>query len=175
MKEVKEKNKIILNKKTKNGSVLIELLFYIGLFAITSIVVINAMIAMTKSFKETALQSEFGQSGTIMERMSREIRSAHSINSISSYDLRLNTKDSNGVDKIVEVVFVGPNIQLLENNIFVGNLNTPNIIVNGIAFSQITTTKGKAVRIILSIQSTKDAMNRTQNFYDTIVLRGDYQ
>ena len=32
MKEVQEKNKIILNKKTENGSALLELLFYISLF-----------------------------------------------------------------------------------------------------------------------------------------------
>lgn len=161
--------------KTKNGYAILELLFYIAFFSVLSLVVINAMITMSKSFKETTIQAELVQSGTIMERMSREIRQASDISSISANDLVLNT----GVNKKVEFKFISdePDIQLWENsgsNIFTGNLNTPNIIVTALTFTQIITTKGKAVKILLTVKSTNDVSGRTQNFYDTIVLRGIY-
>jgi len=173
---------IKISKKNKNknglpaqaGYAVLELLFYISLFAILSLVVINTMITMAKSFKETALQAEWVQSGTIIERISREIRQAYDINSISSSDLKLNTKDISGANKIVEFLLSSSNVQLLENNIFIGNLNTPKIVVTGLTFTQITTAKGKAVKILLTIKSTNDILNRTQDFYDTIVLRGSY-
>jgi len=152
--------------KKRNGYAILELIFYIAFFSILAMVIINAMIAMARSFRESSVQSEFVQSGIIMERMSREIRASSSIVSISATDLKLNA---------VEFKLSGSNIQLLENDILTGNLNTPNITVTALAFTQITTTKGKAVKIVLTIKSANDTLARPQNFYDTIVLRGDYQ
>ena len=161
-------------KSRKEGYAILELLFYIALFSILSLVVINAMIIMARSFRETSLQAEFMQGRDIMERISREIRGSFSISSISANDLKLNTKDDAGADKTVEFLLSGSNIQLLENNILTGNLNNPDIIITNLAFSDITTVKGKAVKIVLSFNSSNDSLSRTQEFYDTIVLRGGY-
>lgn len=166
----KNKTKI----KTENGYAVLELLFYITFFAIFSLVVIDAMIMMSRSFKETSIQAQFVQSGVIMERMSREIRSSYGISSISGSDLVLNTKDSANINKTVEFKFVSPNIQLWDAGNNIGNLNSPNIVVTDLVFTQITTAKGKAVKILLTIKSNNDALGRTQDFYDTVVLRGDY-
>lgn len=161
--------KIYKNNKTiskKNyGYAVLELLFYIAFFVTLSLVVIDTMITMTKSFKETSIYAELEQGGTIMERISREIRQASSISSISATDLKLNT---------VEFKLLGSDLQFLENNVFTGNLNTPNIIVTALAFTQINTAKGKAVKIVLSFRSSQDNLSRIQDFYDTVVLRGDY-
>ena len=174
MIRIHKKNGIIFKEKTKGGYAILELLFYISLFAILSVVVINSMITMTKSFGETKIQAELVQSGTIMERISREIRQAKDINLTSSSDLILNTTDGSGGAKTVEFLLSGSNLEILENGTLTGNLNTPNIAVTGITFLQATTTKGKAVKIILSVRSNDDSLNRVQNFYDTIVLRGSY-
>lgn len=168
------KNNKMISKKNQ-GYAILELLFYITFFATLSLVVINAMITMSRSFRETAIQAQLVRSGSIMERMSREIRQATDINSISANDLVLNT----GANKTIEFKFISdePDVQLWENsgsNIFTGNLNTPNIIVTAITFTQIITTKGKAVKILLTVKSTNDVSGRTQDFYDTIVLRGSY-
>ena len=156
------------------GYAVLELLFYISLFVVLSLVVIDAMITMARSFKETAIQAELVQSGTIIERISREIRSSYDINSISTTDLVLNTTDSGGVNKTVEFLLSGSNLQLLENSILTGNLNTPNIVITALTFTQITTAKGKAVKVSLTLRSTNDKLARTQDFYDTVVLRGNY-
>ncbi len=156
------------------GYAILELLFYIALFAILSIVVINSMIVMARSFRETAVQAELVQSGTVMERISREVRQAYNISSISASDLKLNTTDDAGANKTVEFLLSGSNIQLLENNVLTGNLNTPNITVTNLTFTPITTVKGKAVKISLTLKSNNDTLSRLQDFYDTIVLRGSY-
>lgn len=167
----------ITKLKIKNlggGYALLETIFYILLFAILSIAVINAMITMTKSFKETTIQAGLMQGGNIMERISREIRQAYGINLISTSNLKLNTKDSVGVNKTIEFSLTGSNIRLLDNDVFTANLNISNITVTGLIFTQIATTKGAAVKILLTIKSNYDSQNRNESFYNTVVLRGDY-
>ena len=133
------------------------------------------MIAMTKSFREDNIQAEFMQSGNIMEKMSREIRYAYGINSISASDLVLNTKDSNGTNITEEFSLSNPgNVHFLQNGVLTGNLNTPKITVTALSFSKITTTQSQAVKISLTVKSSDDASGRLINFYDTIVLRGSY-
>lgn len=161
-------------KNSEGGYAILETVFYILLFAVLSITVINAMITMTKSFKETTIQAELMQSGNIMERISREIRQAYSINSISASSLKLNTTDSVGTNKTIEFLLSDSNIRLLDNDIFTGNLNTANITVVNLIFTQINTVKGLAVKISLTVKSNHDSQNRNENFYDTVVLRGDY-
>ena len=161
--------------KKKNGYALLELLFYVAFFVTFSLIVINAMIVMTKSFRETSIQGELAQSGAILERISREIKQAYSIDPASTADdLKLNTKNDAGANKTVEFLLSGSNLQLLENSVLTGNLNAPNIIVTGLTFTQITTVKGKAIKIVLSIRSSNDSSARVQYFYDTVVLRGSY-
>ncbi len=161
-------------RKKKHGYAILELLFYIAFFSIFSSVVINAMITMTRSFREISIQRELAQSGVIIERMSREIRQAYDISFISANDLKLNTKDDAGANKTVEFLLSDSNLQFFENDVLVGNLNTPNMMVTSLNFTQITTAKGLAVKIVLSVRFGNDSLNRIQDFYDTVVLRGSY-
>ena len=54
--------KIFKKNNTKQGYATLELLFYIALFTMLSLVVIDAMIIMAGSFRETSIQAEFVQS-----------------------------------------------------------------------------------------------------------------
>ncbi len=165
---------ITLFKKKNKGFSLIEILIYIAIFAFLSVVVINSLIVMVNSFAETAVQANFLQASTTLERMSREIRQAKSIASISSSDLILNSTDSSDIAKTVEFKLLNQNLQLLENGVLTGNLNAPNIQVTSLTFTEITTTNGKAIKIVMSVTDTKDRYSRTENFYDTVELRGSY-
>ncbi|OGI67902.1 hypothetical protein A2738_03585 [Candidatus Nomurabacteria bacterium RIFCSPHIGHO2_01_FULL_42_15] len=167
--------KISYKNKKNHGYTLLELLFYISFFSMLSLVTINAMVIMTKSLREASIQAEFLQSGSVMERISREIRQAYEIDATSTEtDLKLKTKDSAGTDKTIEFKFVSPNIQLWEAGSNSGNLNPPNISVTGLNFTQISTTNGEAVKVVLSVRSNNDSAAREQYFYNTIGLRGSY-
>ncbi|MEK7471139.1 MAG: hypothetical protein AAB623_00620 [Patescibacteria group bacterium] len=186
MIKIKKNKKIILDSALgsvwtepkalsyEHGYAVLELLFYIAFFSVLSSVVINAMITMARSFKETTIQAELVQSGNIIERMSREIRQANGINLISTSDLNLATTDDAGVAKTVEFLLSDSNIELLENGTLTGNLNTPNINIMALTFTQINTNKGKAVKIVLTLRSINDPSGNIQDFYDTVVLRGSY-
>ncbi|OGI82092.1 hypothetical protein A3I95_02055 [Candidatus Nomurabacteria bacterium RIFCSPLOWO2_02_FULL_44_12] len=163
-----------LNSKKKCGYSTLELLFYISLFALLSIVVIDSLVTMTKAFRETSLNADLAESGSIAERMVREIRQATGVSSISGTSLTLNTKDANGADKTVQFLLSGSNIQFLENNVLTGNLNPAGILVIGLNFTQINTPIGLAVKFSFTIRSTRDSQNHTYDFYDTAVLRGHY-
>ena len=166
----------IIKIKKESGYTVVELLFYISFFVILSILAINAMISMGKSFRETTVQAQFVQSGAIPERMGRETRQAYDIDLTSTAtDLKLNTKDSAGANKTMEFKFVSGNIQIWDAGVNIGNLNPPNIVITSLAFTQITLLKSKAVKIVLSLRSTNDLQARVQNFYDTAVLRGSYK
>lgn len=171
--ELKTKKRIL--KKRQTGYALLELLFYIALFSVLSLVAIDAMISMAGFFKETSVLSQLAKGEILMERISREVRGSFDINTISSSSLKLNTKDSDGNNKTVQFTLSGSNVQLWENDILIGNLNSSNTLVSNLSFTQINTAKSKAIKISFSVQSVNDKLNRTEYFYNTVVLRGSYQ
>jgi type II secretory pathway pseudopilin PulG len=170
----------IKNKKSgsraisSGGYTLVELLFYIALFTTISLVVINALVTMSKAFRETTIQSELSDSASIMESMVREIRQATSIGSVSATDLVINTTDENDVSRTVQFILSGSNIQFLEDGVFTGNLNTSNIAVTALSFTEVTNAQAEGIKISLTIKSNNDTLSRTVDFYDTVVLRGSY-
>jgi len=161
-------------QKVKGGYTLVEILFYIALFSVLTLAIIDSFVTMTKAFKEISIQSDLVQSSLAIERMSREIRQAYGINSITTSDLKLNTKDELDNNETVRFLLSGSDIQLFENDVLTGNLNTPNIQVVNLSFTQITTVNGNAIKISLSVKSGRDMTNRVENFYNTVLLRGDY-
>jgi Tfp pilus assembly protein PilE len=166
--------KLNKNNNNKNGFTVLETLLYVSFFALLSIVVINSLIIMMKSFKETQIQSELTQGSILMEKISREIRQAYIVNSISVGDLKVSKKDNAGAITSVRFSLVQNDIQFFENDILKGNLNPANVVVDDLNFSQINTLKGSAIKIILTTGAAGDSQNRTEDFYDTVVLRGDY-
>lgn len=165
---------IYFKHRQNRGYTLVETLFYLLLFIVLALPVLNAIITMARAFRETTVQTELGEGGSIMERLSRETRKASNLTLLSASDLKLDTTDDAGVAKTVEFQLNGSNIRLLENNSLTGNLNTPNITVSSLTFTSITTPSGKAVKIYLVITSNNDKLARTAEFYDSIGLRGSY-
>ena len=160
-------------RKVNTGTAILETLFYISLFAAISIAVIDSLVVMTKSFKETNTQISLAQGQKIIERIANETRQASEITSITPTNLRLNTTDQTG-NIILGFNLNNGNIELLKNDVVVDNLNSGNLTVTNLSFTNINTTIGKAVKIDLSVVSKFDSQNREENFHNTAVLRGKY-
>jgi len=165
---------IYLIKKRNSGASILETIFYIALLLAFSILIINALFTMTKAFKGTTIQSDLMHGGTIMERISREIRQAKSIVFITPNSIKLNSIDETGTDKTIEFNFSNSNINLTENETLVGNLNSLDVSVVNLSFLQINTTNSIAIKIFLTIKSNKDSTWREESFYNTVVFRGIY-
>lgn len=163
----------ILHKKNRGFS-LVEMLFYISLFAIVSLILVKATITMISAFRDTQVTADINQSNQVLERMAREIRQANSVNTISSTSLKLNSEDSSGTAKTVTFTLNGTNLELRENDVLTGNLNPTNMGITSLSFTQITTAHSSAIRILMTVKSNRYNSTRTEDFSDTLVMRGSY-
>jgi len=167
--------------RNARGYSLAETLIYLALFVILSVVVINALLTIVKLFPAIRSNKDLLDSGeSAMERMTREIREATSVDSANSTlgtspgVLQLNTTDAAGAAKIVKFTTANSVLQIYENGTLSGNLIGGNTQVTNLVFTQITTAKSKAVKISLTLQDTRNTKHPSQSFYDTIIMRGSY-
>ncbi|MBP9802788.1 MAG: hypothetical protein KBD14_00565 [Candidatus Pacebacteria bacterium] len=164
------------NQKLNKGFSLIEMVFYISIFIVLSLVTIDAIIALTKSFKTTKVNIELAQAGTIIEKISREIKQAESVTVSSSTDITINTFDENGNDKVIRYLLSGTNLEVYENGSgsSSGNLNPSNIKISSLSFTDLNTTLSNAVRIYMRLGSNHYNSTKEVEYYNTVVLRGGY-
>lgn len=178
MKLISAQNKKArLNRRALHGGqgfTLLEMVFYVALFSLVSLILVQAVITMVASFRETQITADINQTNQVLERVSREIRQAESINTISASSLKLDTTDSSGNAATMTFTLSGTNLELRENDVLIGNLNSTNLKITTLAFTQITTGHSSAVRITMTVASNRYGSVRTANFYDTLVLRGSY-
>lgn len=164
-------------KKLKNAFSIIEIIIYLAIFTIVSIVVINSFIIVLSSFTTIRINHDLLGSGSMaMERISREIRQASSIDVVNTTSevLQLNSTDSSGNIVVIKFAKEGDALNIYKDGNIVGNILASNIILNSISFDRIVTTKGEGLKIKIVLQNTGGKIERIENFYNTVVLRGGY-
>lgn len=166
----------------KTGYSIIETIIYIALFTILSVLVINSFITVLSTFSVSRVNRNMLDSGLgAMERMSREIRQAKSVdvgNSTFAADpgaLTLSTTDSNGNARTVKFISENHTVNLYENGSLLGPLSSANISVTNLVFRHIVTTKSEAVKIEMTLGDATGNSEKNENFYDTVILRGGYK
>ena len=170
-----------MNIQKKNGYSIVEILVYLAIFTTMSVIVINYFIVVLGSFHVTRTNRDLLESGAIsMERIAREIRQADSVDvanstlSSSPGVLQLNSTNSSGTPMIIKFSVTNGALNLYENGSLIGNLLGQNVAVTTLMFRRVTTTNGEAVKIELTLQDTESDNNQSENFYNTIILRGGY-
>jgi type II secretory pathway pseudopilin PulG len=161
-------------KKTNSGYSLLETVFYVALFAILSIALLQVMINMTGAFMETIITRNLMQGSSIMENISRELRQAS--NFVLNGNQTILTIKTNGSTKTVTYTYASPNITVQDSILGnLGNLNTPNVSVTSFSITPLSTPKSQAARISLTVRANSDATGQSSaDFKNTVVLRGDY-
>ncbi len=163
------------------GYSIIEILVYLAIFTALSIVVINSFIVILSSFNTTNMNRKLLESGSVvMERMSREIRQANSVDIAgSSFGsspgvLQLNSTDESNNGIVIKFAVVDQALNLYQDGNLLGNLLGQNVSITSLIFRKISTTNSEAAKIEMTLQYSKGQMIKSVNFYDTIVLRGGY-
>lgn len=170
----------ITDKKIKftHGFSLIEIIIYLAMFTVVSILVINSFIVILSSFNTTNMNRRLLESGSVaMERISREIRKSENIDSNSTSDtLILYGSDDLGNPVIVKFIKENGELNLYKNNNSEkeGNLLGSNVNITSLVFRNIFTAQGQGVKIEMTLQYQDSRNTKTENFYNTIVLRGRY-
>lgn len=169
--------------QTQSGFTLLETLIYIALFALLSILLISSLVALLRSYTETRAQHDVLDSARIsMERMTREIRGASSVDTAASTlgsspgVLKLNTTDASGTAKTVQFSVSSNVLKLLDSvDGTTRDLTGSKVSITSLTFRNITTTAGSAVRVEMTIQEMRGGSSgRSFDFYDTVALRGSY-
>jgi Tfp pilus assembly protein PilE len=173
----------ILNLKSNAGFSLMEIIIYITIFTIISIVVINAYITIFSSFSNTKTTRNLLESGNaVMERISREVLQSSSIdisNSILGSNpgvLQLNSTDSSGNSRVVKfgISPSATHLDIYYDGSLVGNLIRDDISVSSLVFRRIGTPIGEGVKVELTLQNNFGKTIRSEHFYNTIILRTGY-
>ncbi len=159
------------------GFTLVETILYI--FVLTIIVSITTLSVTTsfKFFEEIKSNRNIIDSSVVaMERISREIKQADSVDSVSpvfgtsSGSLYISTTES-GTTYTRSFAVSGGEIVLSQNGTVVGSLTSSNnVTINSLIFYRIVTSRGDAIRVVLTVSDTSSSP-RSVTFYNTINLR----
>lgn len=160
-----------MNIQIKKGYSIVEIVIYLAIFAAVSILVVNSFITILSSFHTTSVNRKLLESGTVsMERMSREVRQATSINASSTSDSLVLDVSGGTVSFKKE----DGNLNFYSGNVLQGNLLDDSVSLTGLTFRNITTTESQAVKIEMTVEYREGTIVKSENFYDTIILRGSY-
>ncbi len=171
-------------KNSKRGVSIVETLVYIALFTMLLIGIVQGLYTLTASYKNVRVYRSIELAAiSAMDRMTRDIRSATSINtSQTSYNvsqgaLSLSTYDSSGNPLTVRyyLATTTARIMLEENGVSLGPITPNDVAVDSLIFKSYSTTTSSAIKIeIIISNSTSTPVDFSQNFYGTAILRGTY-
>ena len=153
----------------KKGFTLIETIIYTAIIAVIFILVVNSLSIVIKAFNQGRVAIKINNSAEVaMERMTREIRFAYDIDGSSDLShLVLNTD--------VEFYLDSGKIMIIDRGTNAVALTSDDLTVTNLIFRQINSSSvSKAVKIEMAIQGSSGNYQKTENFYNTAILRGSY-
>ena len=175
-------SKIFLAKTiTPKGFSLVEVVLYVGLFTLLSTMSMNSLFQTVRAFNDLRISRDVDDSSVqIMERLTRDIKSASSIDLASSTfgatpgKLTLNTINASGTPLVVQYFVASSSLHIKENGVDKGPIMSVKTNIDALVFYYINTGKTLAVKTELHISSTRSSTRDADNFYDTSILRGTY-
>jgi type II secretory pathway component PulJ len=174
------KNFFLKNKSQiaghNRGFTLIESVIYTALVISLSVLLITMLSVMYRVFSESrATRDLLTSSQGVMERMTREIRGATSIDTVTSvFGTSPGTLKLNKASTTVQFALSSGAVAFTDNGTLAGNLTSSQVTVTSLIFRKIVTTNSSAVRIEMTLRSLRAPSSRTITVYDTAVLRGGY-
>ncbi len=162
--------------KSKKAYTLLELVIYLALFAVLSLVLVRVTVTGYNVYKTIRINRDFTEHGlTAIDTISRAVRNASSVSASSTLSASpgvLALTNSTGT-----TTFDVSNSALRETDVTasgttVGDVTGGKVTVSSLIFEKITTTKSQAVKTKITLIHTPTG--RTESFYVTTVLRGSY-
>jgi len=153
-----------------HGFTLVEMMIYVALMTIITLVVVQSLMVVLKSNRISFAEVNLRNSGySAMEALIREINSSDSITAASG--ILVMSQETNIVTFSTSSSGV---LNFTDINGNVGPLTSKNIIVKSLAFTKINTGRSEAVRIQMTLQTTVGGIVKSEDFQTTAILRGSY-
>ncbi len=158
------------------GYSLIELVIYIALFVVISIVIVQSLVFVMKTYANARSFRALQQNGElVMERITREVRQSNTVSTASSVfgvtpgTLVVSGLTSGGSAYTDTFSVVNGAVQLSTTGV-ISTLSTNEVVVNALTFWNITTANSDAIKVRLDLTTVK-APIVSKSFYSTIILR----
>lgn len=170
------------NSLAFRGSSLLETLIYAAILGLVAVLTTGSILAMMKSYSSIKLSRDMNLSASVaMNRISNEIRlsnnldDAGSLYATSSGKLKLNTVDDSGLPITLEFFLADSSVYLKEGSGSAEALTSSSTEATALVFNKIfAASTSVAVKIKLTTKIKNGTMEKTENFYDTAILRGSY-
>ena len=166
---------------SRRGFSLIEMVVYIALLAILTVLAVNMTLSMTRAFADLRVSRDINSSATtLFERITRDIRGAYDVDVAGSVlgtnpgDLLLDTKDSSGTNMTVEYFVSNGSVHIKENGVDQEAIMSASTQAVSFVVREAVSTNSKAVKVEVTLSATRGDITKQRNFYTTVVLRGTY-
>ncbi len=156
-----------------------EMIIYLALLSIFLLVVIDSLIGFSSSYKKMRVSRLVTDSAAVFfESVSREARDSHdvdlaqSILNTSPGKVRLAAFDLSGAPANVTIALENGAVNLYREDVYLGPITPKEASTTELVFRLLDNGRTKALRIEMLVTATSGPYVKTENFEDTIVLRG---
>lgn len=168
----------MLHKSKKQGFSLIEMVVYVSVLSVISVLLINMLISITSTYRTVVALRIAEHSGIdSMERMTRDIRGAISVdtaNSILGTSPGVLTLVStySGVSTTTKFYVDSGVLKVDVNGTYLGPLTLADTSVTNLVFNLLDNGVSQAVKIDITISGTVGVINKSKTYHTTVVLKG---
>lgn len=166
---------------TQSGFSLIEVLLYVAIFSVMSVISMNTLFQSIRSFDSLRISRDINDSSVgIMERLTRDIKGSTGVDignstfNISPGRLTLNTVSASGTPVTVEYYVAGSVLRYKEDGVDKGSLMSAKTAIDALVFRYINSGSTIGIKIELHLSSARGGVTKVDHFYDTVLMRGTY-
>lgn len=159
--------------KGNEGFSLIEMLAYISILVFMLVIILEVVISITSSGRIiTSIRNIENSAILSMERITREIRQADSINltqsTLGTHPGKLVLIDSTNTTEF----YISNNmIFIKKNGVELGSLTATGTKVTNLKFSRFATSTSEGIRVEMRLESGTSTHYRTETFYNSATIR----
>ena len=159
-----------MKMKKKAGFTFVELILYIAIVTIMlSALVPFAWNIIGAASKSNTEQEVFSQARFVSERIKYEIRSATGINSVAATSISLVTLVPATNPTVID--FAGGNIRVKQGVGVVVVMNSPDVVISGLTFTNNTSGDNKTKNISYVFTLSANYGSTRQEFVETTTIR----
>ena len=163
-------------KPTASGLSLIETMIYIAILLAVLLLFVNMILPISESYINIRMIRKLDSAAiSSMDRMTREIRDASSINiaSILGVDQSRLVVDNPDATQVI-FSMVDNQIHIVNDGVDSGSLLPPGITTPIFNIRRVLTGHSVGVRIEMILEGSERNIPRYQKYYSTVTLRGSY-
>ena len=170
------------SKGMKRGSSLTETIIYISILTIVFVIFMRSTLSLVGSYAQLKAIRDLDTAALVsMERITREIRAASTIDAVQSVlnsnpgKIVINQIDSSGNTTQVGFSVVGSGLDITIGGVDKGNLLPGNVSVTNLQFGQINTSNSSAINVDLTLIDSRGKIITGEKYHSTVIMRGSYR